>query len=212
MAIEVKICGLNSPEAVRAAAAADYAGFVFYARSPRYVSPEKAAALATELPQQVQRVALLVDVDDAFLRSMLNAFRPDLLQLHGGETPERVLAIKQRFGVPVMKAISVRQAEDVAKAAAYTDVADRLLFDAKPPERADALPGGNATSFDWTLLAGKSFPLPAMLSGGLTAANVAEAVRVSGLRAVDVSSGVEDRPGLKNPIKIKMLIDISRSL
>lgn len=212
MAVEVKICGLNSPEAVRAAATADYAGFVFYARSPRNVSPAQAAALAAELPGQVRRVALLVDADDAFLRAMLDTFRPDLLQLHGNETPERVAAIKRSFGIPVMKAIAIRQAEDVAKAAAYTKTADRLLFDAKPPERADALPGGNAISFDWTLLAGQTFALPTMLSGGLTAANVAEAARISGVGAVDVSSGVEDAPGKKNPMKIKDFIRAARGL
>lgn len=212
MAVEVKICGLNSPEAVRAAATADYAGFVFYARSPRNVLPAQAAALAAELPRQVRRVALLVDADDGFLRAMLDTFRPDLLQLHGNETPERVAAIKQSFGIPVMKAIAIRQAEDVAKAAAYTKTADRLLFDAKPPERADALPGGNAISFDWTLLAGQTFALPTMLSGGLTAANVAEAARISGVGAVDVSSGVEDAPGKKNPMKIKDFIRVARGL
>ncbi len=212
MALEVKICGLNSPEAVRAAATADYGGFVFYERSPRYVSPVQAASLAGDLPKQVQRVALLVDVDDAFLRALLQEFRPDLLQLHGRETPERVAAIRQAFGIPVMKAISVRQAEDVARAAAYATVANRLLFDAKPPERAGALPGGNATSFDWTLLAGKRFALPAMLSGGLTSENLAEAVRVSGVSAVDVSSGVEDAPGKKNTLKIKDFIKTARSL
>jgi phosphoribosylanthranilate isomerase len=212
MAIEVKICGLNSPEAVRAAATADYAGFVFYERSPRYVSPETAATLAAELPKRVQRVALLVDVDDAVLRNLLQAFRPDLLQLHGRETPERVAAIQQAFGLPVMKAISIRQADDVAQAAAYANVADRLLFDAKPPERAGALPGGNATSFDWTLLAGKAFALPTMLSGGLTSENLGAAVRISGVAAVDVSSGVEDAPGRKNPIKIKGFIKAARAL
>ena len=212
MPVEVKICGLNSPEAVRAAATADYAGFVFYARSPRNVSPAQAAALAAALPRQVRRVALLVDADDAFLRAMLDTFRPDLLQLHGKETPERVAAIRQSFGIPVMKAIAIRQAEDVAKATAYTKTADRLLFDAKPPERADALPGGNAISFDWRLLAGQTFPLPTMLSGGLTAANVAEAARISGVGAVDVSSGVEDAPGKKNPMKIKDFIKAARGL
>lgn len=212
MAIKVKICGLNSPEAVRAAATADYGGFVFYERSPRYVTPARAASLAGELPKPVQRAALLVDVDDAFLRAMLQEFRPDLLQLHGRETPERVAAIRQAFGIPVMKVISVRQAEDVARATAYATVADRLLFDAKPPERAGALPGGNATSFDWTLLAGQTFALPVMLGGGLTRENLSEAVRISGVAAVDVSSGVEDAPGRKNPIKIKDFIKAARAL
>ena len=212
MPVLVKICGLNSPEAVRAAATADFAGFVFYPRSPRNVSPEQAASLAAALPPAVQRVALLVDADDALLRTILAAFRPNLLQLHGSETPERVAAIKQGFGIATMKVIPVREAGDPAAADCYRDVADRLLFDAKPPNRPDALPGGNAESFDWTLLAGKTFALPAMLSGGLTAANVAEAARITGLAAVDVSSGVEDRPGVKNPYKIKDFIKAARGL
>ena len=212
MPVLVKICGLNAPEAVRAAAEADFAGFVFYPRSPRNVSPERAATLAAELPQAVQRVALLVDADDALLRTIFAAFRPDLLQLHGSETPERVTAIKATFSLPVMKAIPVREAADLAAAGRYLGVVDRLLFDAKPPDRPGALPGGNAESFDWTLLAGKSFALPTMLSGGLTSANVAEAARLTGVGAVDVSSGVEDRPGVKNPQKIKDFIKTARGL
>jgi len=212
MALAVKICGLNSPEAVLAAADADFAGFVFYGRSPRNVTPETAASLAALLPARVQRVALMVDPDDAFLKAALAAFEPDLLQLHGSEAPERVAAIKQAFGLPVMKAIPVREAGDLAAADRYRGVADRLLFDAKPPNRPGALPGGNAESFDWTLLTGRKFALPTMLSGGLTAANVAEAARISGVGAVDVSSGVEDRPGAKNPQKIKDFIMAARGL
>ena len=210
MTVQVKICGLNAPEAVRAASDADLAGFVFYARSPRNVTPEQAATLAALLPPQVLRVALLVDPDDAFLTAVLARFKPDLLQLHGSETPERLAAIKATHGIPVMKAIPIREAGDVAAAERYLAVADRLLFDAKPPNRPGALPGGNAESFDWTLLAGRRFALPTMLSGGLTPENVAEAARITGVAAVDVSSGVEDRPGLKNPSKIKTFIKAAR--
>lgn len=210
MPVEVKICGLNAPDAVRAAATADYAGFVFYPRSPRHVTPQLAASLAAELPASVRRVALVVDPDDALLQTILAGFRPQLLQLHGSETPERVAAIKAAHGLPVMKAIPIREAGDVAAAERYLAVADRLLFDAKPPNRPGALPGGNAESFDWTLLAGRRFALPTMLSGGLTAANVAEAARLTGVDAVDVSSGVEDRPGVKNPSKIKAFIEAAR--
>lgn len=212
MPVLVKICGLNSPEAVHAAAEADFAGFVFYGRSPRNLTPDAAATLAALLPPRVQRVALLVDPDDAFLKAVLGVFRPQLLQLHGSETAERVAAIKVAFGLPAMKAIPIREAGDIAAADRYDRVADRLLFDAKPPNRPDALPGGNAESFDWTLLAGRRFPLPTMLSGGLTAANVAEAARITGVDAVDVSSGVEDRPGIKNPQKIKDFIRAARGL
>jgi phosphoribosylanthranilate isomerase len=211
MSVAVKICGLNSPEAVRAAAEADYAGFVFYAPSPRNVTPEEARRLARTLPAGVTRVALLVDADDAFIEAAVDALHPDLLQLHGKETPQRVAAIKRAFSLPVMKAIPVREAADLTAADPYLDIADRLLFDARPPERAGALPGGNAEAFDWRLLAGRSFALPWMLSGGLTSANVTQAIRISGAAAVDVSSGVEDRPGLKNVCKIKGFIDTVRA-
>jgi phosphoribosylanthranilate isomerase len=212
MPTQVKICGLNSPDAVRAAAEADFAGFVLYPPSPRNVTPAVAADLAAMLPRQVKRVALAVDPDDAMLRQALGEFRPDMLQLHGKEPPDRVAAIKRTFGLPVMKAIPVREAADLAAADAYIGIADWLIFDGKPPARPDALPGGNAASFDWTLLAGKRFGCPWMLSGGLTAANVAEAVRITGAPTVDVSSGVEDRPGHKNPLKIKEFIKTVRGL
>jgi len=211
MPVLVKICGLNSPDAVRAATEADFAGFVFYPRSPRNVTPQTAAALAGLLPDTVQRVALLVDPDDALLQAILSVFRPQLLQLHGRESLERVAAIKAAHGLPVMKAIAIREAGDLAAATRYETVADRLLFDAKPPNRPDALPGGNAESFDWSLLAGRSFARPTMLSGGLTADSVAAAARLTGVGAVDVSSGVEDRPGLKNHNKIKEFIKAARA-
>lgn len=211
MSVLVKICGLNSPDAVRAAAEADFAGFVFYPPSPRSVAPATAAELAAKLPREVKRVALTVDADDAFLRHMLHEFKPDLIQLHGKETPERVTAMRRAFGLPVMKAIAVHDAADLRAVAAYRDVVDWLLFDGKPPARADALPGGNAVSFDWTLLAGQTIGRPWMLSGGLTAANVVQAVRQSGAGTVDVSSGVENRPGEKNMLKIKEFIKAARA-
>ena len=210
MPAQVKICGLTTPDAVRAAARADYAGFVFYPPSPRNLSPQQAAALANALPPAVRRVALVVDTDDASLAALLRDFAADILQLHGDETPARVATIRERFGLPVMKAIAVREAGDVARASAYYAVADRLLFDARPPERPGALPGGNAEPFDWRLLAGQTFPLPGMLSGGLTPENVAAAIAISAAPAVDVSSGVEVRPGLKDPAKIAAFISAVR--
>ena len=209
MSIEVKICGVNTPEALAAAVegGAEYVGLNFYPPSPRSVTPDRAAALAAQAPQRLCKVGLAVDLDDAALAAILAAVPLDLLQLHGQESPARVAEIKERFGLPVMKAVKIAGAEDVAAAEAYFRVADRLLFDAKPPkEMTGALPGGNALAFDWQLLAGKTWPIPWMLSGGLDPENVAEAARISGARAVDVSSGVEDRPGLKNPDKIRAFL------
>jgi phosphoribosylanthranilate isomerase len=193
----IKICGLNALDAIAATVHADFAGFNFYPPSPRAVAPEQAAKLAAKLPRGVKRVALFVDPDDAALRMVFIHLRPDIVQLHGKEPLERVAAIRGMFSVPVMKAIHVGTAEDLDAARAYDDVADWLLFDARPPKRPDALPGGNATSFDWSLLRGRSWAKPWMLSGGLTPDNVAEAVRIAAPPAVDVSSGVEDRPGHK---------------
>jgi phosphoribosylanthranilate isomerase len=207
MSVAVKICGLNSVSAIEAAAKADFAGFVFFAKSPRHVTPAKARFLAERLPRMTVRVALVVDPTDDMLDMIGANFRPDLWQLHGHETPERVAAIKARTQLPAMKAIGVASTADIATAEAYVGVADRLLFDSKPPQRPDALPGGNAVQFDWHLLAGTSWPLPWMLSGGLAATNVATAVRISGAVAVDVSSGVEDRPGHKAPRLIRRFLD-----
>ncbi|MBU2090658.1 MAG: phosphoribosylanthranilate isomerase [Alphaproteobacteria bacterium] len=198
---QVKICGLSTPESVAAAieGGADYLGFVFYPRSPRNVTPEQAALLAAPVPLSVQTVALTVDASDALLQTIIDTMGPAILQLHGHETPERVAEIRQRFGVPVMKVLSVAGPEDVATAHAYEDIADRLMFDARPPkDMANALPGGNALRFDWTLLAGTSWKKPWLLAGGLTPDNVAEAIRISGAPGVDVSSGVEDAPGRKS--------------
>jgi len=215
MTVKVKICGINSLEAGRAAVenGAAYFGLVFYPPSPRSVTPEEAGAIARALPAGPWRVGLFVDAEDALFEQAIAAAGLDLLQLHGGETPERVAALKARFGLPAMKAIRVAATEDVAEAERYFDVADCLLFDAKPPATmTGALPGGNALSFDWRLIAGRDWPLPWMLSGGLTAANLPEAVSTSGAHAVDVSSGVEDRPGHKDPARIAAFLAAARAL
>ena len=205
MSVKAKICGVNSPAAIDAAVSggAGFVGFVFYAPSPRAVTPEAAAALAAALPPEVTKVGLLVDDTDDRIAAILAHARLDLLQLHGKETPDRAAAIKRRFGVPVMKAVKIAEPADLAVADRYLDHADWLLFDAKtPPQMTGALPGGNALAFDWQLLAGRSWPLPWMLSGGLTADNLTDAVRISGARTVDVSSGVESGPGQKDPARI----------
>ncbi|HVO01380.1 MAG TPA: phosphoribosylanthranilate isomerase [Candidatus Cybelea sp.] len=215
MPVSVKICGLKTADTVAAAVdnGADFVGFNFFSKTPRYVEPEQAAALGRLIPSRVLKTGLFVDDDDARITAILAVVPLDLLQLHGSETPERVAAIKAKFGIPVMKVIKVRSAADIARAGDYEAVADRLLFDAQPPaEMKNAMPGGNAVSFDWTLLQGFRSRLPWMLSGGLNAGNLAEAVRQSGARAVDVSSGVEDGPGEKNPSKIKHFLEIARSL
>jgi phosphoribosylanthranilate isomerase len=215
MTIAAKICGINSAEAMAAAVdgGASYVGLVFYRPSPRSLTPEAAAGLAAGVPGHVTKVGLFVDETDDGIATVLDRVALGLLQLHGGESPDRVAEIKARFGLPAMKAIKVASAADLDRVAGYVGVADRILFDAKPPkEMTDALPGGNALAFDWQLLAGRDWPLPWMLSGGLDAANVGEAVATSGAPAVDVSSGVEDRPGVKNPAKIRAFLAAVASL
>jgi len=207
--VSVKICGCNSREAITTAIAsgADYVGLVFYPPSPRSLTADAAAPLAQLVPDRVLRVGLFVDPDDDTLQRVTAQVKLDLVQLHGSETPDRVAAIKRRTGSRAMKAIKIATAADVETALPYIGVVDRLLFDAKAPASLDgALPGGNAVSFDWTLLAGRSWPVPWMLSGGLHAGNLAEAVKTSGARAVDVSSGVESKPGLKDPEKIRAFV------
>jgi len=208
MSVAAKICGLSSEAAIDAAIAggAAYVGFVFYPPSPRAVTPSRAGELCKLVPADVQRVALFVDADDAAIAAVLDAAPIDILQFHGAESAERVADAKRRFSRRVMKAISVVGPDDVAAASLYEDVADLLLFDAKPPRRADALPGGNGLAFDWQLIAGCRWKLPWMLSGGLTAALLPEAVSVSGARAVDVSSGVEIAPGQKDITKIRAFL------
>ncbi len=215
MTVEVKICGVNSPAALAAAVAggADYLGFNFYPPSPRYVTPEAAREIAAAAPDSLTKVGVVVDLDDAALAAILEGAPLDMLQLHGRESPERVAEIRARFALPVMKAVKIAGADDVAAARAYCAVAERLLFDAKPPkDMAGALPGGNALALDWRLLAGTAWPIPWMLSGGLDADNVAEAVRITGARALDVSSGVEDAPGTKNPDKIRAFLSAAKAL
>ena len=215
MAVAVKICGVNTPEALGAAARAGaaYVGLLFYPPSPRAVTPAQAAALARQAPPGVQTVGVIVDPDDATLDEIVAQVPLDLLQLHGSETPRRVAAIKARFAVPVMKAIKVATAEDFAAVEGYGQVVDRLLFDAKAPKTmTDAMPGGNAVAFDWRLLAGRTWPRPWLLSGGLNPENLAEAVNISGAPAVDTSSGVEDEPGRKSPAKIAAFLDVANSL
>ena len=198
--IRVKICGLRTAADVAAAASAGatYVGFVFFAKSPRNVSIEDAAALAIDVPLGVAKVALVVNADDTFLDALTAAVPLDMLQLHGSETPERVAEVKARYGLPVMKAIGIADAGDLPAIDTYAAVADQLLIDAKPPKDA-ALPGGNGLAFDWTLLADRKYwTIPWMLAGGLTPDNVAEAVQRTGAAQVDVSSGVEGAVGVKD--------------
>lgn len=212
--IQVKICGLSSPQAVQAAtdAGADYVGFVFYARSPRAVTAAQAVPLARAVPAGVHKVGLFVDADDAFIAAVLAGVSLDYLQLHGAETPQRVAEIRARFGLPLIKAAAISDRADIIRARSYEAVCDMLLFDAKPPPAADALPGGNGLIFDWTLIAGHSWQRPWMLSGGLDAANLAEAVRISGAKLVDVSSGVESAPGVKDLAKIRAFVETAKKL
>lgn len=215
MAVEAKICGIRTRAAAEAAVegGAAWLGFIFYPPSPRALAPEAVAPIAAGLPETLGKVAVTVDADDETLGALLKAYDFDLLQLHGNESPQRVAQVRARFGRPVMKALRVSTAADLDTARDYLRAADRLLFDAKPPkDMKGALPGGNALSFDWTLLAGRDWPLPWFLSGGLDAENLAEALRISRARAVDVSSGVEDKPGQKNPEKIADFLTRCRSL
>lgn len=197
--IRVKICGLTRPDDVLAVAdaGAAYAGFVFFPKSPRNVTVETARTLAVEVPMGVAKVALVVNADDAFLDAITGRVPIDILQLHGDETPERVAEVRSRYGLPVMKAVGVADAEDVAALDVYSDVADQILVDAKPPKHSD-LPGGNGVSFDWRLISARRWSKPWMLAGGLTPDNVAEAIALTGARQVDVSSGVEASPGIKD--------------
>lgn len=209
MTVQAKICGLNEPAAVRAAVegGAAFVGFVFYPPSPRAITPEQAESLVKMVPAGVGKVGLFVDADDETIDAVLSRAPLDMLQLHGKETPDRAAELRKRTGLRVMKALPVAGSTDVERAPRYYDSADWLLFDAKPPkDMKNALPGGNALAFDWLLLKEWEFPLPWMLAGGIDAANVAEAVRLSGARFVDISSGVEDSPGVKNPDKISAFL------
>ena len=213
MSVAVKICGLNDAASVAAAVEgrADFIGFVFFPASPRCVEPETAARLGARVPKTIVKVGLVVDADDATLGRIVAGAKVDMLQLHGEESPARAAEIRARFGLPVMKAILVETAADVDKARGFEPAVDRLMFDARPPK--DAIrPGGNALPFDWTLLKGRAFAKPWLLAGGLSAANVAKAVRTSGAKAVDVSSGVEVAPGRKSAEKILEFLRVATAL
>jgi phosphoribosylanthranilate isomerase len=205
--IRVKICGLKTPADVAAVAAsgAAYAGFVFFAKSPRNLTIPAARELALAAPVGLAKVALVVDADDAFLDAITEAMPLDMLQLHGHESPDRVAEIRARYGLPVMKAVGVADEGDLAAVFDYSLVADQILVDAKPPKNAD-LPGGNGLSFDWRLVAQRRWLRPWMLAGGLTPDNVAEAIRLTNARQVDVSSGVEAAPGIKDAGRISAFV------
>ena len=211
MPVKVKICGVTTPDIVEvaASASADFVGLVFFPRSPRNVGVETARVLREAARGKLGTVAVMVDPDDALVDSVGEEVRPDLLQLHGSETPERVAEIKARTGLPVMKAIGVAIPSDIAAASRYTKIADYILFDAKP-DAGTFLPGGNAQAFDWTMLSGATMPFA--LSGGLTPTNVGDAVRMTGAFLVDVSSSVERAPGKKDVALIRQFIQAAKEV
>ena len=212
MSLLVKICGLSTRETLQAAldAGADMVGFVFFPPSPRHLSLEIARDLGRQVKRRALKVALTVDADDATLDNIMDALSPDILQLHGKESVARLRDIKQKFARPVMKAVPVETSADLAVLPGYAAVADRILFDARAPKDATR-PGGLGAPFDWHLLENLDLKLPYMVSGGLHAANVAEAVRLTRARGVDVSSGVESAPGVKDPEMIKAFIRAARA-
>jgi phosphoribosylanthranilate isomerase len=212
MSVLVKICGLKTPDAldVALAAGADLVGFVFFPPSPRNLGIEAARALGERVQHRAKKVALSVDATDAELERVIEALKPDMLQLHGRETPERVVAVRSRFGLPVMKALPIEQKSDLAPIRIYEKVADWVLFDGRAPREATR-PGGLGKTFDWTLLEKLDLKIPFMLSGGLDAGNVAEALRITRATAVDVSSGVERAPGEKDPEKIRAFVRAARA-
>ena len=212
MTLLIKICGLSTPDTLDVAleAGADMVGFVFFPPSPRNISFETARALGSRVKGQARKVALTVDADDALIEKIIDALKPDMLQLHGHETRQRVAAIRESFGLPVMKVLAIETKADLAAIAPYTSIADRLLFDARPPRDATR-PGGLGKPFDWHLLENLDLSIPFMLSGGLRAGNLAEALRITRASGVDVSSGVERAPGVKDPDKIRAFIRAART-
>ena len=213
MSLEVKICGLSTPATLTAAifGGARYVGFVFYPQSPRFIPPDRAAALAAMVPSPIVRVGLAVDPRDADLTMLLGRVPLDMIQLHGDERPERVSEIRKRYGLPVIKAAAIKRPDDLRRAEEYVGVADRLLFDAKPPPGV-VRPGGNAITFDWSLVKSFTCRIPWFLAGGLHVANLAVAVRESGAVAVDVSSGVETAPGVKSAERIRNFLRAARTI
>jgi phosphoribosylanthranilate isomerase len=212
MALDIKICGLKTDGALAAALAggASHVGFIFFAKSPRYVDPAEAGRLRQAATGKAKAVAVTVDASEAFLDEVVEKMRPDMLQLHGSETPERVAEVKARHGLPVMKALSVSEAADLEQIKPFIGVADRFLFDAKPP-KGSQLPGGNGIAFDWRLLAGLDASVDYMLSGGLNAANIGDALRLANPPAIDISSGVESAPGVKDPALIEQFFRAVRA-
>ncbi len=209
--VAVKICGINSPDAIDAAvgAGAIYGGLVFHPKSPRFVVPEQARALAQQMRGRLRCVALIADMDDAGIEALVGAVRPDFLQLHGAETIARTADIRARFGLPVIKALAVAEASDLTAAAQYENAADMLMFDAHPPKGAER-GGGHGTAFDWKILGDRSFIKPWFLAGGLTPENVARAITLSGATQVDVSSGVESAPAVKDGARIAAFIQAAK--
>jgi phosphoribosylanthranilate isomerase len=205
--VRVKICGVRTDADLRAVAAAGaaYVGLNFFPRSPRYVAPADARALAVAAPEGLCKVALTVDADDATLDHIVAEVPVDMLQLHGHEPPDRVAAVRDRYGLPVMKVLGVADEGDLAALMDHALAADQIMIDAKAPKGA-VLPGGNGITFDWRLLVGRKWLRPWMLAGGLTPANVAEAIRLTGVRQVDVASGVESAPGVKDPALIRAFV------
>lgn len=206
MTIKIKICGLTTFDAVRSAAqsGADYIGFVFHRASPRNVEPKIATGLARHSPLSIKRVAVMVDPGDDDMEYVLKGFMPDIVQCHGSESIEHIQHIKEKYNLPVIKAIPVRSSDDIAKGAAYAKVADMLLFDAKVPS--SNIPGGNGIAFDWSLLKEREFDVPWFLSGGLNISNVDKALAITRAPAVDVSSSLESEPGVKDPELISLFI------
>lgn len=212
MPLTIKICGLMTPQALDVAldSGADMVGFVFFPPSPRNIGLELARTLGERVRGRAGKVALTVNANNHMLADIVDALKPDMLQLHGKETPERVAVVRSRFGLPVMKAIPVAERKDLSSVRQYAPVADRLIFDARAPQDATR-PGGLGKPFDWTLLSGIDPGVPFMLSGGLNADNVAEALRITRAPGVDVSSGVERAPGEKDPDKIRAFIRAARA-
>ncbi len=212
MPVLVKVCGLRTPDTIDAAigAGADMLGFVFFSRSPRHVSCTDAMLLARHIGDRAHKVALTVNASDDELDAIVEALAPDMLQLHGEEEPDRVAAIRARYRLPVMKAVGVSTRDDVRQIDAYRSVADRILFDAKPPP-GSALPGGNGVPFDWQILADLDIGKPYMVSGGLDPSNVCKALMTTGAPGVDVSSGVERAPGDKDPARIAAFVKAARA-
>ncbi|NTJ43494.1 phosphoribosylanthranilate isomerase [Agrobacterium larrymoorei] len=209
---DIKICGLKTPEAVGRAVrrGASHIGFIFFEKSPRNIEPDLAGKLADAVRGSVKIVAVTVNADNDELDEIVDLLKPDVLQLHGSETPERVLSVKTLYGLPVIKAFSIRDTDDLAKIDPYIGIADSFLFDAKAPAGSQ-LPGGNGVSFDWTLLRSIDEGVSYMLSGGLNKDNVVEALAETGARGLDVSSGVESAPGVKDLAKIDAFFDAVRS-